>query len=118
MEETNQRQERQRGTAHYRRVKLKAGEGDRCEACGWKAPQLLHRLLCVHHIVPVCRGGSHDRENLVLLCPNHHAIAHALFPRSKGRYDGPRTRADLLKAIRDPKCHKEGQLDFIRTLLR
>jgi len=30
-----------------------------------------------HHIIPRSEGGSHDLNNCVLLCPNHHALADA-----------------------------------------
>ena len=30
-----------------------------------------------HHIIPRSEGGSHDLDNCVLLCPNHHALADA-----------------------------------------
>jgi 5-methylcytosine-specific restriction endonuclease McrA len=29
----------------------------------------------VHHIIPQRVGGTNDPENLILLCPNHHAMA-------------------------------------------
>jgi len=30
-----------------------------------------------HHIIPRSEGGSHDLDNCILLCPNHHALADA-----------------------------------------
>ena len=40
-----------------------------CEICGWK--------LCVerHRIVPGREGGSYTKDNTIVLCPNHHALA-------------------------------------------
>ena len=32
----------------------------------------------MHHIVPTCIGGTNDKENLVLLTPKEHFIAHVL----------------------------------------
>lgn len=95
--------------AAYRR---RAWRQDRfvCEVCGWTPPVVLDpkgegRGLCVHHVVPVACGGSDEDENLVLLCPNHHAIADNLGrTRSRGlegnRYFGPRTREELLETLR------------------
>lgn len=41
-----------------------------CAICGWS----LH--VHVHHIHARSRGGSNGPENLILLCPNHHWMAH------------------------------------------
>jgi len=37
-------------------------------------------LLELHHRVPVNRGGKDSYENLVYLCQEHHALAHATRP--------------------------------------
>jgi hypothetical protein len=62
-----------------------------CDACGWKAPEIIRQklgtedaLMNAHHVIPVICGGPDDESNLVLLCRNCHAIAHAL---GDGRYD-------------------------------
>jgi len=46
----------------------------RCQECGQKAFRV-H----VHHKVPRSRGGTHDLENLVTLCPGCHADRHAAY---------------------------------------
>lgn len=61
-----------------------------CEFCQWKPPQIPQRSLSkarrasqflhVHHVVPRKRGGAEDFGNLILLCPTHHALAHAIDP--------------------------------------
>ena len=33
-----------------------------------------------HHIKWLCRGGDDKLENMILLCPNHHAAIHATDP--------------------------------------
>jgi 5-methylcytosine-specific restriction endonuclease McrA len=54
----------------------------------WKHALLEHQenncLICqydkiveAHHIVPQSQGGKSMRDNGILLCPNHHAEAHA-----------------------------------------
>src|SRR5574343_250313 len=44
-----------------------------CHDCGFdKVPSILE----VHHIIPTYKGGLDTYDNLVLLCPNCHAIRH------------------------------------------
>lgn len=51
----------------------------RCESCGWAPPPpATWRCLNVHHVVARSKGGTDDPANLVVLCPNCHAVAHAL----------------------------------------
>lgn len=52
-------------------AKAKERDGYRCRVCGFE--HALHG----HHIVPVRLGGEHDLSNIITLCPNHHALAHA-----------------------------------------
>jgi len=99
-----------------------------CDICGWWFPS---RGVCrvsvdVHHIVPAGVGGSHDFENLILLCPNHHRIAHFLFSvKTPSRawvelgcthapaYDGPVTKEELVDALRyaDEVHESEGAME-------
>lgn len=45
--------------------------GNSCEICGWSEAR------CdVHHRVPRSQGGKHTRANAIVVCPNHHRIAH------------------------------------------
>lgn len=81
-----------------------------CEACGWSIPHALRAGKrssgCHdHHVVPVSRGGGHEASNRIRLCPNHHALAHALFPLyRKSRYRGPATRDELLVVLRQAEA--------------
>lgn len=42
----------------------------KCQVCG------VEDILEVHHRIPVKNGGSNDANNLIILCPNHHAMLH------------------------------------------
>ncbi len=48
-----------------------------CEVCEWSSS--VADLLHAHHIVPLECGGGDEQTNLALLCPNCHAVAHALW---------------------------------------
>ena len=51
-----------------------------CAICGWTLGNWDYGPSCGnewHHIVPVSEGGTNNEENLVLLCPNCHKMAHA-----------------------------------------
>lgn len=54
-------------------AKLRAKERDqhKCVVCGFDA--VVHG----HHLIPKSQGGPDELSNLVTLCPNHHAMAHA-----------------------------------------
>jgi hypothetical protein len=42
-----------------------------CEICGW------HEARCdLHRVLPGSEGGKYTRENVRVLCPNHHRIMH------------------------------------------
>lgn len=43
--------------------------GGKCFVCKFD------EIVEVHHIVPRALGGKNNPENLILLCPNHHAMA-------------------------------------------
>jgi len=45
--------------------------GRRCMICGFDV------IVAVHHIRLRRNGGTNDLANLIVLCPNHHAMAHA-----------------------------------------
>jgi hypothetical protein len=50
---------------------VKLARGDACEVCGW------NETACdAHHLVPRERGGLNTVTNSIVLCPNHHRLAH------------------------------------------
>lgn len=49
----------------------------RCQLCLFDPQDRYgHRLCHGHHVHWLSRGGEDDVENMVLLCPNHHAAVH------------------------------------------
>jgi 5-methylcytosine-specific restriction endonuclease McrA len=48
---------------------LIALRGHKCEICGYS------KIIEAHHIIPRRDSGPTSEENLILLCPNHHAEA-------------------------------------------
>lgn len=67
---------------------VKLACGDQCEICGWN-----EGACDVHHRVARHQGGKNTVENGIVLCPNHHRIAHekglefVLSKRSAGNDD-------------------------------
>ncbi len=50
----------------------------RCQICAFDPISVYGvNAACAHHIHYLSRGGSDVIENLILLCPNHHAVIHA-----------------------------------------
>lgn len=96
---------------------------DHCEICGWRPPIFPTyntsctgpaRALHVHHILPRYVGGKDDPENLILLCPNHHAVAHGvsgLWITIKGDYVVTRER--LVEVLHLADQDPTGWLDKI-----
>ena len=51
----------------------------RCQECGY------YKHLEVHHIVPKCKGGSDEPENLITYCQRCHAKKHGFKHRENKR---------------------------------
>ncbi len=65
--------------AEFRRVaaELRETYAGRCQVCEYDPRIRYAQEIChVHHVVWLSRGGENDRSNLMVLCPNHHAIVH------------------------------------------
>lgn len=51
--------------------------GGKCQICQWNPRDKYGQRLCHgHHIHWLSRGGEDILENMVLVCPNHHAAIH------------------------------------------
>lgn len=85
-----------------------------CEVCGWHLPASIPSTtpsaspVTAHHVIPVAAGG--EGGPLVLLCPNHHAVAHRLWHVRRGVYDGPREPAPLIAELRDFDSDPDGYM--------
>ena len=65
--------------SEFRRVatELRETYAGRCQVCEFDPRIRYAQEIChVHHVVWLSRGGDNDRSNLMVLCPNHHAIVH------------------------------------------
>jgi 5-methylcytosine-specific restriction endonuclease McrA len=80
-------------------VKSKLGK-QLCQHCEWVPPKL--SMLHAHHITPRACGGTDDQRNLIVLCPNCHAIAHFVTAQSQlqRQYTGPSTAKELQEWMR------------------
>lgn len=104
-----------------------------CEICRWRPPVALRgaeglSLLHGHHILPIACGGTDSHDNLILVCPTHHAIAHQLgrMVRVAGaanyEWRGPRSRRELLGCLavldraEEYKLLKWREHNFLRLL--
>lgn len=108
---------------YWTTVNAKIGK-DFCEHCRWTPP--VASILHAHHIIPISCGGPDARENILVLCPNCHAIAHYVTARSNltRTYTGPRTAdqlRELMWAIKTPRRLKAMQqaqmLEHARPIL-
>lgn len=55
---------------------LKAEYDGACQLCGARAFPDTPQIAETHHIEWLCRGGVDSRNNMIVLCPNHHALVH------------------------------------------
>lgn len=70
--------------------------GDKCELCGYRLS------VDTHHILPKNKGGLHEINNLMVLCPNCHALITRRYLSLKSRKDIPRLRRKLIKLQPSP----------------
>jgi 5-methylcytosine-specific restriction endonuclease McrA len=68
--------------------------GNRCELCGYKS------AVDTHHIVPKHQGGPHEVENLMVVCPNCHALITRRKISVESRRDIPKISREVLKMIK------------------
>lgn len=88
---------RKRTKSNGRNSSFKRRRGETCEVCGWRSrPPLRDTAVNAHHVTPRSEGGDDSDANRIVLCPNHHAVAHALHRESAAA-----DRADLLARLKE-----------------
>lgn len=84
------------GVSAYVRKYLLETRGEQCEICGWReVHRVTHKVpLEVHHLGD---HNDHSESNLMLLCPNHHALTDSYrgLNRGNGRVHRRSTLADV-----------------------
>jgi len=68
--------------------------GNQCELCDYKF------TVDTHHVIPKHKGGPHDIQNLMIVCPNCHALITRRKIDLKSRGDIPHIRYRVLKMIK------------------
>jgi len=68
--------------------------GDKCELCKYGLS------LDTHHIIPKNKGGLHKIDNLMVLCPNCHALITRKYFTLKSRKDIPKIRQKVIRLLR------------------
>jgi 5-methylcytosine-specific restriction endonuclease McrA len=67
--------------------------GKKCELCHYSL------TIDTHHIIPKHRGGPHEIENLMIICPNCHALITRGVLILKKRTDIPIVRKEIRKLL-------------------
>lgn len=76
--------------------KAKVRDGFSCRICGFDL------AVHTHHIMHKKDGGSNHLDNLITLCPNHHALAHA----------GILTSVEMIEALKKPLTVVNNEMRF------
>lgn len=53
------------------------------KAFNYKCAYCSSRNIEVHHIIPLSRGGTNSRKNLICLCDKHHDARHKHLPKQR-----------------------------------
>lgn len=67
------------GNPQHMKIKREAHiqQGYCCTICGWTIEGTETGACAIHHITPIGKGGEDSIDNVVVLCPNCHALADA-----------------------------------------
>ena len=68
---TSRRERSDKSMPDVVRTNILVRDGGRCKICGTR------RDLEVHHIKYRSEGGTHDEDNLITLCDEHHRLVHS-----------------------------------------
>jgi 5-methylcytosine-specific restriction enzyme A len=73
--------------------------GGCCQICGFDPKNRYGRRVCHgHHVQWLSRGGDDELENMVLVCPNHHAAIHA----DDASFDYAKLRFSFANGLHEP----------------
>ena len=75
--------------------------GNKCELCGYDL------VVESHHILPKKKGGPHEVDNLMVLCPNCHALITRQYLFLKSRKDIPLLQKKLFKLRKHTSALKQ-----------
>jgi predicted restriction endonuclease len=70
--------------------------GNKCELCGYRL------VVESHHILPKKKGGLHEINNLMVLCPNCHALITRRYLNLKSRKNIPDLQKKLIELQKPP----------------
>lgn len=68
--------------------------GKACELCAYTL------TIDTHHIIPKYKGGQHSINNLMVICPNCHALVTRGLITLNNRKDIPEIKKDILKTLK------------------
>lgn len=68
--------------------------GARCELCKYD------QAIDTHHVIPKYQGGPHELENLMVVCPNCHALITRGILILKSRKEIPKIRRSVVARIK------------------
>jgi len=69
--------------------------GNRCELCSYSA------IVETHHVVPKYKGGLHEISNLMVMCPNCHALVTRKKIEINSRNEISKVKKLIKRAVRD-----------------
>jgi len=68
--------------------------GNKCELCGYEL------FIDTHHIISKKEGGAHEISNLMVVCPNCHALITRKYFTLKRREDIPKIRKKTIRLLK------------------
>jgi len=68
--------------------------GKKCDLCGYKL------AIDTHHLTPKKKGGKHEINNLIVLCPNCHALITRKRIALKNRKNIPEARKKIKELLK------------------
>lgn len=99
----------------YKRARLIQERDSQCESCGYSDTPI---ILVPHHIVARSKGGKHNPENLIILCPNCHALEHLKTAKHQTIKSVIETEKRIAHEKRQTKEYKEYMRNYRKSYIR